>query len=488
MEQEKKYFDIHNVESLIPLIDNNGAINADICIRPSNNNIKFEKIKFVRKINGNLYIHSDELKNLGSLECVTGDLKISSAKTLKSLNNLKVILGNAILRYSAIETLGNLKEVSGKLSLRDTPIKNLSNLKIVRQDLFLPKRLKNQLPASIVISGKTKFWNDKNSSEISNLNSNYNWGINNNLNFSKIHTQEINSKKRFLFGEFLVQKCFSPSELNNYIIENINEYYEFINNKLDDLYKEKYSFYDALFNELKTVNKVNKEFPIIKIDRRKQIDYGEINKEANLIIKKNIKDYPFTKYKAVLKNFKIKYNFTGYTSKYILKYNSHKLGLSEYTGLEKGSFIYFIENSLLEIFSIFIYGNQDLFRISKGLPKIGEGWISETELFQKIKNHFYREKVIQHGKPKWLGRQHVDIWISKYRIGIEFQGKQHYEPIAYFGGIETFKKNQERDIRKKDLFKKNNAHLIEVTHGYNLENLIKKIENIITTTNNVYKQ
>jgi hypothetical protein len=485
MEKERKYFDIRNVESLIPLIDNNGVINADICIRPTNNNFKFEKIKFVREINGNLYIDSDELQDLGSLECLRGDLKIYNAKTLKSLNNLKVILGNAILRYSAIETLGNLKEVSGKLSLRDTPIENLANLQIVHQDLFLPKRLKNKLSKSIIVKGKIKFWNDKNTSEISNLNSNYNWGINNNLNFSKIHTQELNNKKRLLSGEFLVQKCFNPSELNNYINENINEYYEFINKKLDELYQGKYSFYQALFNKIKTVNQLNNEFPVIKIDKRKQINYGEINKEVNLIIKNNINNYPYTKYREVLKSFKIKYNFSGYTSKCILKYNSHKLGLSEYSGLEKDSLIYYIENSLLEIFSVFIYGNQDEFRVSKGLPKIGEGWLSETELFQKIKNHYSRENIKQHGKPRWLGRQHVDIWIPKYRIGIEFQGKQHYEPIEYFGGIETFKKNQERDLRKKILFEKNNAHLVEVTHGYNFEDLIEKIENIITAVNTV---
>jgi hypothetical protein len=51
--------------------------------------------------------------------------------------------------------------------------------------------------------------------------------------------------------------------------------------------------------------------------------------------------------------------------------------------------------------------------------------------------------------------------------------------------METFKKNQERDLRKKDFFKKNNAHLIEVTHGYDLESLTRKIENIIITANNV---
>ena len=38
-------------------------------------------------------------------------------------------------------------------------------------------------------------------------------------------------------------------------------------------------------------------------------------------------------------------------------------------------FIYFIENSILETFSVMIDSLQNKFRVQRGLPKIGEGWV-----------------------------------------------------------------------------------------------------------------
>ena len=122
---------------------------------------------------------------------------------------------------------------------------------------------------------------------------------------------------------------------------------------------------------------------------------------------------------------------------------------------------------------------QNDFRISKGLPKIGEGWISETELFYKLKDYFKDEIVQNHGKPKWLGRQHVDIWFPKHKVGIEYQGLQHDKPIDFFGGEIAFLKNKERDKRKKSLFKKNNSTLIEVRKGYDFESIVKEIKNYL---------
>ena len=105
--------------------------------------------------------------------------------------------------------------------------------------------------------------------------------------------------------------------------------------------------------------------------------------------------------------------------------------------------------------------------------------MSETELFNLLKKQFSKIKVIQHGKPKWLGRQHVDIWFPDYNIGVEFQGLQHDQPIEFFGGEESFIKNQKRDKRKRNLFEKNNAHLIEVRSGYILDEICNKISEII---------
>jgi len=45
-------------------------------------------------------------------------------------------------------------------------------------------------------------------------------------------------------------------------------------------------------------------------------------------------------------------------------------------------------------------------RVKMGVPKIGEGWVSETELFKLLERRFYQTRVIQHGQPSWLGRQH----------------------------------------------------------------------------------
>jgi hypothetical protein len=113
------------------------------------------------------------------------------------------------------------------------------------------------------------------------------------------------------------------------------------------------------------------------------------------------------------------------------------------------------------------------------LPKIGEGWISETNLYYQIKEHFNSEVIIQHGKPNWLGKQHLDIWFPKRNIGIEYQGDQHYYPVAFFGGEASLEKNKARDQRKKELCKEFGCRLIYVLPDYDLNIVIGQIEKLI---------
>jgi hypothetical protein len=118
-------------------------------------------------------------------------------------------------------------------------------------------------------------------------------------------------------------------------------------------------------------------------------------------------------------------------------------------------------------------------RTERGLPKLGEGWISETKLFYRIKEHFIEFEVVQHGRPNWLGRQHVDIWLHEHSIGIEYQGQQHDRPIEFFGGEKSFEENKKRDERKRMLFKENNAFLIEVREGFDFDLLCEEIKSYI---------
>ena len=124
---------------------------------------------------------------------------------------------------------------------------------------------------------------------------------------------------------------------------------------------------------------------------------------------------------------------------------------------------------------------ENIFREESNIPKIGEGWVCETELYYLIKNAFPNTKVIQHGHTEWLGKQHLDIFLPEYNIAIEYQGKQHFEPIEYFGGIESFNKTIARDKIKQDLCLKNGCELIYVTEDYEKSCIIQDISQKIRT-------
>lgn len=109
------------------------------------------------------------------------------------------------------------------------------------------------------------------------------------------------------------------------------------------------------------------------------------------------------------------------------------------------------------------------------LPRIGEGWISETELFYHTKTAFPETQVVQHGRPSWLGLQHLDIWLPRWKIAIEYQGKQHFEPVDIFGGETGLILNIDRDKRKAMLCKKNGVCLIIATENDTKDEIIHRI-------------
>jgi hypothetical protein len=94
---------------------------------------------------------------------------------------------------------------------------------------------------------------------------------------------------------------------------------------------------------------------------------------------------------------------------------------------------------------------ENRLRKEKGLPKIGEGWISETMLYNLVAMIFTEMgyDVVHHSYPPFLQRQELDIYIPALKLGIEYMGKQHYEPIDFFGGQRGFQETKERDERKR---------------------------------------
>lgn len=419
---------------------------------------------------------------------VTGFLHISCKEhysKINTLGNIELVELDAYLRYSFISDLGELKIVNGNLNLRDTLINDLGKLEIVNGKLDLPKRLENKLDLkNLQVKGSIKYWNDdkkwkrpnfEDYKELENIKSDfYNnfqlyhknnqfekaWNILRIYNFRVLNTG-VNISEIYKFEKLLNRKLLEPidiitstgsSILNRHTSNNLTSFYNHLNQRIEILYSENKSFFISFFGDIKLdFKKLNSSFIIKKNDKTSKEKYV-FNEQTFLSYRNHFcteNEYSFRK-NQLKTHFKINY-------------------------VSNDNFNCFIETALIERLKKIVREEEDEFRVSLGLPKIGEGWISETELFQKLKQHFSNYTVIHHGKPKWLGRQHFDIWFPELNIAIEYQGLQHDIAVEYFGGEISFEANQKRDELKKQKCKDNKCHLIEVRPDYVFEKLINDI-------------
>ncbi|GGF84262.1 hypothetical protein GCM10011338_40710 [Alteromonas lipolytica] len=105
---------------------------------------------------------------------------------------------------------------------------------------------------------------------------------------------------------------------------------------------------------------------------------------------------------------------------------------------------------------------ENITRQEFGFKKVGEGWVSETLLYQIIARMFPDLEIIRHHRPDWLEGLELDIYIPSLQLGIEYQGQQHYQPISIWGGKSALIALQERDDRKRKLCKALDITLMEV--------------------------
>lgn len=118
---------------------------------------------------------------------------------------------------------------------------------------------------------------------------------------------------------------------------------------------------------------------------------------------------------------------------------------------------------------------ENKIRTQKGFNIVGSLY-NESLLYNLIQNAFPDYEVITQYSPDWLGRQRIDIFIKNLNVAIEYNGKQHYEPVTYFGGKEGFLKTVERDKMKKIKCKRNGCELIEVKYDEDLKKTVESIK------------
>lgn len=114
-------------------------------------------------------------------------------------------------------------------------------------------------------------------------------------------------------------------------------------------------------------------------------------------------------------------------------------------------------------------------------------WKSEQLVYELVKQLYPNGNVWYQFRPSFLfsgkGQLSYDVYLAKYRIAIEYQGKQHFEPVELFGGKEAFTKQQQRDELKAQLSKDHGVKLIYINYWEDItSDLIKhRIEEALNT-------
>jgi len=117
------------------------------------------------------------------------------------------------------------------------------------------------------------------------------------------------------------------------------------------------------------------------------------------------------------------------------------------------------ENLFMELVEEILREAENLLRENHNLPRIGEGWVSEMQLYNLVKTVF--PEAENHATPEWLKPLHLDVFVPSKKLAFEYQGKQHFEPVDFFGGEKAFKHTQKRDQKKKLECRLNGVALIE---------------------------
>lgn len=110
-----------------------------------------------------------------------------------------------------------------------------------------------------------------------------------------------------------------------------------------------------------------------------------------------------------------------------------------------------------------------------GVAHIGEAWISEVELLRIVRTIYPDREVLHQASPDWLGLQRFDVYIPSLSLAIEYQGRQHYEPIEHFGGQEAYERTCARDQMKASLCESNGVRLLYFRYDEDVtEKLVRK--------------
>lgn len=101
-----------------------------------------------------------------------------------------------------------------------------------------------------------------------------------------------------------------------------------------------------------------------------------------------------------------------------------------------------------------------------------KGEVIINKILKSLKIKYEPQKTFDDLKD--IGLLSYDFYIPDQNILIEYQGRQHYQPVDYFGGEAQFKTQQKHDKMKSDYAKSHHYNLIAVPYTEDTFSKIKK--------------
>ena len=120
--------------------------------------------------------------------------------------------------------------------------------------------------------------------------------------------------------------------------------------------------------------------------------------------------------------------------------------------------------------------------IGKGCPvcKQSKGEKKISQYLDRYNINYETQKSFEDLVGNNKKRLKYDFFLNDYNCLIEYDGKQHFEVVNYFGGLDGFNKRKLLDEKKNDYSKQNNIKLIRIPYWdiKNIDSILQKNINI----------
>lgn len=99
----------------------------------------------------------------------------------------------------------------------------------------------------------------------------------------------------------------------------------------------------------------------------------------------------------------------------------------------------------------------------------------QSLILEAFRFWFPSDVIIENYRPNWLNGMEIDLYLPKYRVGFEIQGKQHYLFVPYWqSSVSQYHEQRRRDGAKRKLAR-NHGDTILVIREF--DGLYKKLRN-----------